>query len=394
MTARIPVAGPWITDREIDYVAQAAKDGWYDRAQDFPRRFEAAFATWVGARHAIALPSCTSALHLALVALGIGPGDEVIVPELTWIATAAPIKYVGATPVFADVDTTTWCLSAESVASLVSPRTRAIIAVDLYGNMPDYHALRAVADRNGLALIEDAAEAIGSTFREHKAGALGDIGAFSFHGSKTMTTGEGGMLVTDRDDVIARAQSLRDHGRKPGDVAFFNAEVGFKYRMSTVQAALGLAQLERIDALVAKKRWIFETYKRRLGDDRRLTFNAEPAGTSNSFWMTTVVIDPALGIAKEALAARLAMSGVDTRPFFHPLSSLPAFERELDAPRARRDNRVAQQISPFGINLPSALTLDEVAIDRVACALEAALDAATPPATRATGKPRLGATLE
>src|SRR5262245_22904218 len=242
---RIPIAGPSITQREIDYVTDAVRTAWYENANTYNTRFEQAFAERLGRRFALALPSCTSGLHLALAGLGIGPGDEVIVPDLTWIASAAPVTYVGATPVFADVDRDSWCLDAASLASCITARTKAAIVVDLYGNMPDWSALTAVARQHGIALIEDAAQAIGSRYRDKAAGAFGIAGAFSFHGSKTLTTGEGGMLVTDDERLHRRCLILRDHGRVPGDVMYFNQEIGFKYRMSAMQAALGLAQLRQ-----------------------------------------------------------------------------------------------------------------------------------------------------
>jgi perosamine synthetase len=307
----------------------------------------------------VALPSCTSAIHLALAALGVGPGDEVIVPELTWIATAAPVRYVGATPVFADVDPVTWCLSAEAFAAAVTLRTRAVIPVDLYGNLPDMLALRAVAARHGIAVIEDAAEAVGSEAQGLRAGSFGDVSVFSFHGSKTLTTGEGGMLVTDADAVHARVLVLRDHGRPPGDQAFWNTEVAYKYRMSGLQAALGLAQLERVEELVARKRQLFAWYRRGLEGVAGITLNPEPAGTRNSYWMVTALLDPRFGLRKEELKARLAERGIDTRPFFYPLSSLPAFADLPQAAAARRHNRVSYRLSPWGVNLPSALCLTE-----------------------------------
>ncbi len=257
MSERIPIAGPSITQREIKYATDAAANGWYDRAGEYPRRFEEAFAKYLGVKHAVSLPSCTSGLHLTLAAAGIGPGNEVIVPDLTWIASSAPITYVGAMPVFADVDEQTWCLCTESVRACITENTKAILPVDLYGGMPDYEALRAIANEYDLKLIEDAAEAIGSEFAGRKAGTLGDVAAFSFHGSKTFTTGEGGMLVTDDNELHARVMHLRDHGREPGDVHFKNTEVAFKYKMPPVAAAIGLGQVERAEELVAKKREIF-----------------------------------------------------------------------------------------------------------------------------------------
>src|SRR2546423_5498625 len=234
---RIPVAGPSITQKEIDYVTDAVTNAGYGRAHIYHDRFEKAFAEYLGVRHAMTLPSCTSAIHLSLLALGVGPGDEVIVPDATWIASAAPITYVGATPVFADIDEKTWCLSAQSFEECITAKTKAAIPVDLYGNMPDMDAILEVATRNNISVIEDAAEAAGAEYKGKKAGSFGDVGVFSFHGSKTLTTGEGGMLVTDRDDLHRRVVFLRDLGRGPRDKQFWKTEVAFKYKMSSIQAA-------------------------------------------------------------------------------------------------------------------------------------------------------------
>lgn len=370
---RIPVAGPWVTELEVRYASDAAANGWYTNAGTYVQRFEESFARYLGTRHAIAVPHCTAALHLSLAALGIGPGDEVIVPELTWIATAAPIAYVGATPVFADVDEHTWCLTADSVRECLTPRTRAILPVDLYGMIPDIDALRAIAVEHGLSIIEDAAQAIGSRYHDRAAGSLGDVSAFSFHGSKTMTTGEGGMLVTDRSDVFERALVLRDHGRtKTG--SFYNTEVAFKYRMSNLQAAFGLAQLERIDELVAKKRQLFAWYSERLRDVPGLRMNVEPPGYFNAYWMASVVVDPEYGLTNRSMMADFDAQGIDTRPFFYPLSGLPAFDATPEAQAARTRNRTAYDISPRGINLPSALLLTESQVDRVCEVLTNMLD--------------------
>ncbi len=366
---RIPVAGPDISEREVELCAQAVREGFYGGANEFQSRFERQFEEVVGSRHAVALPSCTSALHLALRAWGIGPGDEVIVPDVTWIATVAPVIYLGATPVFADVSEETWCISPESVERNLSPRTKAIIGVDLYGGMCDWSALRALGRDANVKLLEDAAEAIGSRAMGCAAGTLGDAGAFSFHGSKTMTTGEGGMLVTDDDELHRRVLRLRDHGRDPGDVYFENVEVGFKYRMSAVQAALGIAQLERLEELCAKKRQIFELYSKELGDLSGVRLNAEPAGTRQSYWMSTVVWDESYRLGKKELMQRLSARGIDSRPFFNPLSSLPALAHLPTARRAREENEVAHRLAPRGINLPSALCLAEDDVLWAACVL-------------------------
>jgi len=354
---RIPVSGPWITQKEVDYVSDAVAHAWYGNANVYHERFERAFSRYIGVRFAASLPSCTSAIHLSLMALGIGPGDEVIVPDITWIASAAPISYVGASPVFADIDPKTWCLSAESLAEYITSKTKAIILVDLYGNMPDMGALRAATRQRGIAVIEDAAEAIGSEFEQKKAGCFGDTGVFSFHGSKTLTTGEGGMLVTDREDLYRRALFLRDHGRPPGDRMFFNTEVAYKYKMSSMQAALGLAQLERIEELISRKRQIFAWYQSELADIEGVKLNDEASGTKNTYWMITAIVDPKYGIDKAGIMQRMSAKNIDCRPFFHPLSSIPAYKDLKQAETARRRNKVSYGISPYGINLPSGLNL-------------------------------------
>lgn len=370
---RILISGPSITKKEIDYVADAAASAWNSNANVYNDRFEKAFASYVGLPYAIALPSCTSAIHLSLLALDLSAGDEVIVPDITWIASAAPVSYVGATPVFADVDPATWCLSAGSFKACITPRTKAVIPVDLYGGMPDMDAIRDIAEAHGIAVIEDAAEAIGSEYKGRKAGSCGVLGVFSFHGSKTMTTGEGGMLVTAREDLYRRALVLRDHGRQPADRMFFNSEVAHKYKMSSMQAALGLAQIERIEVLVELKRAIFGWYKEELGQVDGLTLNHEATGVKNTYWMVTAILDPKYGIKKEALMGKLNDHRIDSRPFFHPLSTLPAYRDSAEAKSARERNFVSQGISPYGINLPSGLHMTREKVAYVCKVLRAAL---------------------
>lgn len=354
---RIPISGPWITQKEIDYVTDAVTNAWYGNANVYNERFEKAFADYLNVRFAITLPSCTSAIHLSLLSLDVGPGDEVIVPDVTWIASAAPISYVGATPVFADIDPTTWCLSAKSFEESITTKTKAVIPVDLYGNVPDMDAIRDIAKRHGIAIIEDAAEAIGSEYKGKKAGSFGDTGVFSFHGSKVLTTGEGGMLVTDREDIHQRTLFLRDHGRKPGDKMFWNTEVAYKYKMSSMQAALGLAQLERIDELVTRKRQIFNWYQAELASTEGITLNYEAPSTKNTYWMVTAIVDEKFGITKERMIELMNEKDIDCRPFFYPLSSLPAYEHLEQAQLSRLRNHVSYQISPYGINLPSSLNI-------------------------------------
>ena len=373
---RIMVAGPSITDKEVAYVADAAARCWGASANEYHDRFESAFAKYIGVKHAIALPSCTAAIHLALVALEISRGDEVIVPDVTWIASAAPIEYVGAQPVFADIDATTWCISAEAFERAITRHTKAVIALDLYGGMPDLTAIRQIAKSHGIAVIEDAAEAIGSELNGARAGSLGDVGVFSFHGSKTMTTGEGGMLVTDDDHIHRRVLFLRDHGRTAGDKMFWNSEVAYKYRMSAVQAALGLAQLERIDELVGQKRRIFAWYDEAFAGTPGLALNAEPVGVKNSYWMATTVFDSRNALPKERLIAALAERRIDSRPFFYPLSSLPAYCGTPGAARAQLENKTSYRISPYGINLPCGMQMTETKVRRVVDAVKEIISAA------------------
>ena len=352
----IPIAGPWITDKEIEAVAQAAKTCWYGGAGRAVKDFEQLLATLVGRNFALALPHCTSGLHLILRAANIGPSDEVIIPDITWIATAAPVEYVGAIPVFCDVDPLTWCLTAESIQSAMTPRTRAIIAVNLYGGMPDYASIEELARKHNLLLIEDAAEAIGSRYRQRPAGNFGGASVFSFHGSKTVTTGEGGMLLLDDASLYERCCFLRDHGRPPGDRYFQNTEVAYKYKMSDLQAALGHAQISRLDELVARKRQIFSWYAEGL-DIPGTKLNYEPSDVFNTYWMTSLVWDDTYAFSKFDLMKYLQDRGIDTRPFFSQLSRIPAYKGRFRTEQSSQNNRVAIRLSECGINLPSALTL-------------------------------------
>jgi perosamine synthetase len=380
MTKPIPIAGPWVSDLEVTYVAQAAREAWYQGAGTFVRQFEQSFASYVGVRHAIAVPHCTSAIHLALLALGIGKGDEVIVPESSWIATAAPITYVGAQPVFADIDPATWCISPASIERLVTDKTRAVIPVGLYGLPADIPNIRKIAEKYGLHVIEDAAQSLGGKYSGRMSGSAADIAAFSFHGTKTLTTGEGGMFVTDDAAIFERAQFLRDHGRSRSDYKnFYNTEVAYKYKMSDIQAAFGLAQLERIEQLLEKKRELFQWYRDALRGIPGLAMNAEPSDFVNSYWMTTVVLDPAYKLTTVDIRNKFEEYGIDVRPFFHPMSSLPAFSDYENSREARKNNQVAYAISGRAFNLPSALQLSREDVEVVSNLLKSTLEGRLPP---------------
>lgn len=347
MKQRIPYTRPSITELETSYSADAALNGWGERCYEYIARFEQSFAAHLGVNHAIATSSCTGALHMGLAALGVGPGDEVILADTNWIATAAPITHLGATPVFVDVLPDSWCIDPTRVEAAITGWTKAIIATHLYGNVCEMDALLAIGAKYNIPVIEDAAEAVGSEIRGRRAGSMGAFGTFSFHGTKTITTGEGGMFVTNDAELYERVLTLSNHGRARGQTKqFWPDAVGFKYKMSNVQAAIGCAQVERVQQLVDRKREIMSIYRRGLGSLAGVTLNPEPIGTINGAWMPTVVFDRETGITREVLQAAFAEENIDARVFFHPLSSLPMF-------MSRRSNTNAWDIPTRAINLPS-----------------------------------------
>lgn len=362
--ARIHYTKPSITEREVAYATDAAANGWGERCYEYIQRFETLFRQHLDVPHAIATSSCTGALHMGLAALGVGPGDEVILADSNWIASAAPITYLGATPVFVDILADSWCIDPARAEAAITPRTKAILAVHLYGNLCDMDALLAIGERHGIPVIEDAAEAIGSVYHGRRAGSMGRFGAFSFHGTKTLTTGEGGMFVTNDAELYERVLTLSNHGRARGQTKqFWPDMVGFKYKLSNIQAAIGCAQVERIEELIERKRAIFAYYRQRLAGLPGIRLNPEPAGTTLGAWMPTVVFDPATGVTREALQAAFGQDNIDARVFFHPLSSLPMF-----APRP--ENRHAWDIPARAINLPSYHDMSEGDLDRVCRVLE------------------------
>jgi len=354
-------AKPSITDLEIEHVSDAIRHGWGSACNDYLLKFEASFREHLDVPCAMATSSCTGALQLALAALRIGPGDEVILPDITWIASVSPVVHAGARPVLVDVLPDTWCIDPRRVEAAITPRTKAVVCVHLYGNVCDMAALSDICSRHGIALIEDAAEAMGSAWRDRRAGSIGDFSVFSFHGTKTITTGEGGLLASTRTDLWDRVRTLADHGRRPGEpVQFWCSEFGFKFKMSNLQAALGVAQMERLEELVARKREIFGLYRELLQGVAGLRMNPEPEGTRNGYWMSTVVWNRALGIDRDRLVAAMRAAKIDARVFFHPLSAFPMFAgSQFDTP-------VARSLEGCGLNLPCYHDMEEQDIRRVA----------------------------
>lgn len=354
----ILTAGPSITSVEIDQVVDAVTQGWNSRHSEYIREFQTAFAKYLGVRYAMCTSSCTGALHLALAALGIKEGDEVIVPENTWVATATTVTYVGAKPVFADIDADTWCLNPESFERRITPKTRAVMPVHLYGHPCDMDAILAIAKKHNLKVIEDSAPAVGALWKGQKTGSFGDASAFSFQGAKIMVSGEGGMFVTNDEATYRKAQYLNDYAVDTNK-SFWIDEIGFKYRMSNLQAAIGLAQLKRVEELVDRKRTIFGWYQERLADVPELTLNVERPNAKNIYWLSSAVLSEDGAIKREDFRARLKDRMVDTRPFFYPLSALPVFQA------TQKDNPVAYSIADRGLNLPSGHNLNEDDIDYI-----------------------------
>ena len=347
MSSRILYTKPSITELEVAYATDAARNGWGDHCYEYIHRFEEAFRQHLGVKYAIATSSCTGALHMGLAALGIGPGDEVILADTNWIATAAPIVHLGAKPVFVDILPDTWCLDPNLVEAAITPRTKAIIAVHLYGNLCDMDRLLAIGEKYGISVIEDSAEAIGSIYHGKRAGSMGAFGTFSFHGTKSLTTGEGGMFVTSDANLYEQVLTLSNHGRARGQTKQFWADmVGFKYKMSNIQAAIGCAQMERIEDLIGRKHEILQIYRNGLEGLEAISMNPEPPGVTIGGWMPTVVFTPESGVSREALQAAFKKENIDARVFFWPLSGLPMFQ-------PKKENIHAWSIPERAINLPS-----------------------------------------
>lgn len=356
---KVLAAKPSITQREIEYVNDAICNGWGEHCYDYLIRFENEFKSYQNSPYGLATSSCTGALHIAFASLGLKALDEVIVPDITWIASISPIVQLGATPVFIDVEEDSWCIDPESIEAAITPLTKAILVVHVYGNLVNMGEIMRIAKKYGLPVIEDAAEALGSEYEGKKAGSIGDYGVFSFHGTKTMTTGEGGMLVSNNKRLFEQASIIANHGRDPAVPKLFWCEqVGLKYKMSNLQAAIGVAQLERVDKLVDNKRRIFELYKEYFSE-ADIVMNTERENCKNSFWMPTIILPVSFSLEKrDALIQAMLSKNIQVRPFFYPVSSFPMFSPVLD-------NKISLSLYQRGINLPSYFDMDELDIEYV-----------------------------
>lgn len=353
----ILTAGPSITEKEISYVTDAVTNGWNENWNNYLTRFEESFSKYIDVNYAMSTSSCTGALHLSLLSCGIGPGDEVIVPELTWVATASAVTYTGAKPVFCDIEEGSWCIDVASAEALITPKTKAIMPVHLYGHPANMPEVMKLADKHGLYVIEDAAPSIGAEVAGKRTGSFGHISGFSFQGAKILVTGEGGMLVSNDKELFDRAKSLGDHGRDPKR-PLAAVEVGYKYKMSNLQAALGLAQLERADELINRKREINLKYRKNLEGIPTVRVTDELPGCKSIHWMTSIEVLDADYEKRNQVMNELKNNMIDSRPVFSPMSSLPMFDKTSENP-------IAYRIGQSAINLPSGHNISDEQIDYI-----------------------------
>lgn len=350
----IPITGPSVTQLEVDYVTEAVKEGWFANCTKYIEEFEREFAKYIGVKYAIATSSCHGALHLGIAGLGIKPGDEVILPDLTWVASASVVTYMGAKPVMVDVEPDTWCIDPQKIEAVITSKTKAIMPVTMYGHPPSMKEIMAIAKKHHLYVIEDAAQAAGSKYYGRSPGSMGSFGAFSFHGTKILSTGEGGMFVTNNKKLYEKVSIISNigkHTKKP----FWSTLIGLKYKMTNLEAALGIAQLQRMDELLAKKKQILSWYKDGLRDLPGIIFNPEKKHCVSNFWLTAIVFDKKYGIKKEKIVAKLREFNIIARPFFYPLSMLPPLRTKVKHP-------VTYSLSAFGISPPCShvITKEEV----------------------------------
>ncbi len=362
----IPVNEPLLNGREKELLIECVETGWVSSDGPFVKQFEQTFASYVGATHGIAVNNGTAALETALYAVGVGPGDEVIMPSFTIISCFVAAIRLGATPVLVDVDPDTWGMDVTQLASRVTEKTKAILPVHMYGHPVDMDPVLDLARAHGLRVVEDAAEVHGAEYKGRKCGSLGDVSAWSFYANKIVNTGEGGMVVTSSPDMAARAASYRNLCFRP-ERRFYHTQLGYNFRMTNLQAALGLAQMERIEEFVGIKRRIGALYRDRLGSVPGLKLQVERPWARGVYWMYCVEIDPVLGFGADEARDALAKKGIGTRPFFLGLHEQP-IAHDLGLFRGER-YPVTERIARQGFYLPSGLTLTDAQVDEVSAAV-------------------------
>jgi perosamine synthetase len=366
--AFIPVARPVFAGNEKQYILDCLDSTWISSTGVYIDRFESQFAAYCGVKHALSCCNGTVALHLALLACGVGPGDEVLVPTLTFVATANAVTYCGATPVFVDSEPYTWNLDPTLLEARITQRTKAIIAVHLYGHPAEMDSILAIARRHNLAVIEDAAEAHGAEYKGRRVGSLGDIATFSFFGNKIITTGEGGMLTTDNEELATKVRQLKGQGMDPNRRYWFPI-IGYNYRMTNITAAIGLAQLEKVDWHLQRRREVVKWYQEELGDVPMLTWHAEQPWAKHVYWMFTAMLTKGTATDRDAVILRLGELNIETRPVFYPMHILPPYMNAGTTPSFT----VADRLAARGLNLPTWAGLSRNDVQRVCTSLKACL---------------------
>lgn len=361
---KYPVYQPFFNGKEKEYVNDCMDSTWISSKGEYIEKFERQFADFIGVKYAATVSNGTVALHLALLALGIGEQDEVIVPTFTYIASVNAIVYCGATPVFADSEQNYWQMDATQLEKLITPRTKAIMPVHLYGHACDMEAICEVAKKHGLFVIEDCAEAIGTTIGNKKVGSFGDIAIFSFFGNKTITTGEGGMVVTNDETISERCNHLKGQGLAKHR-QYWHDTIGYNYRMTNICAAIGVAQMETIDNVITKKRQIADWYKKHL-DKKNIEFHAEKKGTTNTYWMCSILVKESKD--RDLLRSHLETAQIETRPLFYPVHTMPMFSAKF------KRFAVAENIGHRGLNLPSYPELTEQDVQFIATSVNSYFD--------------------
>lgn len=360
----IPVASPDISELEERYVQEAVRSGWVSSIGAFVDRFERDFATFCETEHGVAVSNGTDALLVTLKAAGVGPGDEVIVPALTFVAVPAVVLHLGAQPVLADIHPDYWCLDPLAVERAISPKTKAIVVVHLYGHPADMDPILELARSRRIAVIEDGAEAHGARYKNRRVGSLGDAGCFSFYGNKIITTGEGGMVVTNNAALAERVRMLKDHAMDPMR-RYYHPEAGYNCRMTNLQAALGCAQLERIEVLLAQRAQLLTWYREGIASTPRVTLNPKMPWADPVNWMVCVLLDPQMAHYRDRIQGELKEAGIDTRPFFVPLPEMPPYKNARLVGASTSDVPVAYAVGAAGFNMPSSPTLQDQQICRI-----------------------------
>ena len=355
---KISFAGPWITQHEVDAVVDATWNGFYENYDRHTKRLEKTVAEYLPVRHTLATHCCTVALHTAAEALGLGEGDEVIVTDISWVATAHSIAYTGAKCVFVDIDPDTWCIDPAAIERAITPRTKAIMLVHTFGHPARMDAIMDIAHRHGLKVIEDAAPALGAEFKGQKCGTFGDISCFSFQGAKLTVSGEGGIFCTSDDALIERARLIASMGRTDSQAVFWSDEIGYQYTIANLTAALACAQVERIDELLGKKRQIFGWYDERLGEYPGIKLIREQADCKSNYCYPSLLLNDTVSADRDHVVRSLKQLNVHCRPAFPRMSRFPMYEQ-------RFENPVATKVEKRGISLPSAGNLSQADIDFV-----------------------------